>query len=74
MPRSGVEEGEALVRLVFAETLFATGEHEDIATRCSELASDSSARPDHSDPWRQSFLHRVPEHARTLALAAALDS
>ena len=29
---------------MFAETLFATGEHEDIATRCSELASDSEER------------------------------
>lgn len=67
-----VGEGEALVRVVRAETLERLGRaaeakravvvaHGEIVRRAQLLA-----RP----AWRAAFLERVPEHARTIALAA----
>jgi tetratricopeptide (TPR) repeat protein len=66
----GIEEGEAQVRLVYAEALSAGGDlsaarealveaHGRLLERAAKIA-DASAR--------RSFLERVPEHARTLAL------
>jgi hypothetical protein len=61
----------AFVRLAHAEALDATGAHDAarraIAEARTQLRSiaDRIADPDH----RQSLLHRVPENARTLALA-----
>jgi hypothetical protein len=70
MAGCGVFRG-AFVRLVHAEALHATGAH-DAARRAITDArarllatADRIADPDH----KQSFLQRVPEHARTLALA-----
>jgi tetratricopeptide (TPR) repeat protein len=68
-----LEEGEALVRLVHAEALDAAGNRDEarhaIATAEGRLlaraAKITSAR------WRESFLENVPEHSRTLSLAAA---
>jgi hypothetical protein len=66
-----VELGEALVRLVQAETLAARGErdgaHAAIAQARDALLS-RAARIGRAD-WRRSFLQNVPEHARTLELA-----
>jgi len=63
----------AFVRLAHAEALHATGAHDaagralaDARARLLAIA-DRIADPDH----RASFLERVPENARTLALAAA---
>ena len=70
---SGVhlEEGEALLYLAHAETLDANGRRDD-ARRVIRAARDRLleraamiARPE----WRESFLTKVPENARTLALA-----
>jgi serine/threonine protein kinase/tetratricopeptide (TPR) repeat protein len=66
------EKGEALVRLVHAEALGATG-----ADRAAvDLALDEAsrrllerARQISSEDWRRSFLERDPDNARTLALA-----
>jgi len=67
----GVEEGESYVRLTFAEALEAGGDHEGardaIATaRVRILERAAMIR----DPlWKDSFLERVRENARTLELA-----
>ena len=70
-----IEEGEALVRLMFAEALAATGDR-DGARAAAHVARDRllarAARI--TDPaWRDSFLYRVADHARTLDLAASLS-
>src|SRR5262249_38041118 len=67
----GSEEDESLPLLAHAEALEARGEH---AAACDALrvARDRLERRAaliaRSD-WRESFLRRVPEHARTLDLA-----
>jgi len=67
----GVEEGEALVRLMLAETLSGVGDHEAAAAATHRAAERLLERASKiSDPsWRASFLERIPEHARTLELA-----
>jgi tetratricopeptide (TPR) repeat protein len=68
-----IEEGEALVRLVYAEALEATGEHEAArrvlaAARNRLMVRAAKIR----DPgMRASFLGRVRANARTIALARA---
>jgi len=69
-----VEEGEALLRLVYARALLAAGDRPaaeraiiHARTRLHERAA-LIARPE----WRASFLAGVPEHAQTLALAREL--
>jgi len=66
-----IEEGEALVRLSFAEALAADGRtpeaHRAIAWARDALLARAAKIPD--DVWRASFLENVPEHARTLQLA-----
>jgi len=72
---AGIEEGESLVRLLLAETLEATGDHEG-AKRAIAVARDrllERAAKFASARWRQSFLENVPENARTLALAESLE-
>jgi tetratricopeptide (TPR) repeat protein len=68
-----IEDGEATIRLVHAETLLARG-HNDEARSALATARDRIRRVAEkiSDPELcQSFLERVPENARTLALAAS---
>jgi tetratricopeptide (TPR) repeat protein len=66
----GLEEGESYVRLVHVEALRAAGE-----TTAADAALDGAAERllDRAaripPPWRDSFLTRVPENARTLELA-----
>ena len=69
----GIDEGESLVRLVHAEALSASGDFAGarrmIATARERLLERAAKI---SDPaWRASFLERVPENARTMALARA---
>jgi hypothetical protein len=67
----GVEEGESLIRLTYAEALAAAGradEAEKAMTAAEEALMARAAR--FQDPrWRDSFLDKVPEHARTRELA-----
>jgi hypothetical protein len=67
-----LEEGDAAARLLLAETVEAAGEHEQ-AREAIALARDHllarAARFSDSN-WRDSFLANIPEHARTLQLAA----
>ncbi|AKT36909.1 protein kinase domain-containing protein [Chondromyces crocatus] len=67
----GAEEGEALIRLTYAETLRATGHHgaaRDAVTLAMDRLLERTQRI--TDPARrQSFCEDVPEHAKTYALA-----
>ncbi len=67
----GVEEGESYVRLTFAEALDANGDHE---AACEAIATArvrilERAAMIHDPVWKESFLERVRENARTLELA-----
>ena len=68
-----LEEGEALVRLVHAEALAATGAaeafREAIVAARDELSLRAAKIRDAA--WRERFLAAVPDNARTLALAAS---
>ncbi|MEZ4299491.1 MAG: protein kinase [Polyangiaceae bacterium] len=70
-----IDDGDAFVRLVFANSALARGDRG--AARRAILAArdrlhERAARI--SEPeWRDSFLTRVPENARTLALARTLE-
>jgi hypothetical protein len=69
-----VQDGEATIRLAFAECLIASPEPEaakqavrDAVKRLRKLASTID------DPnWRESFLNRIPEHRRILELGREL--
>jgi len=68
-----VDAGEALVRLVHAETLDLAGQRPRAMIAISaafERLEERGARIRDSE-LRRSFLYDVPEHARTLELAAA---
>jgi len=69
--RLGEVEGDALVRLCWAEALHATGDaaaaREAIARACDRL--HQLAARIHDDRLRASFLTGIPENARTLELA-----
>jgi tetratricopeptide (TPR) repeat protein len=68
-----IEEGEGLVRLAHAEALRATGHTDEAQGALADARTRLLTRADRiTEPaWRDSFL-ALPEHARTLALAAEL--
>jgi serine/threonine protein kinase/tetratricopeptide (TPR) repeat protein len=70
----GIEEGESLVRLVYAEAFAANGDAPAFAVAIASAHERLQARAMNiSDPaWRSRFLHGVPDNARTLALAASI--
>ncbi|MBX3220664.1 MAG: protein kinase [Labilithrix sp.] len=67
----GVEEGEAFIRLTFAESLDALGDHagarEAIATARVRILERTAMIQDAQ--WKDTFVERVRENARTLELA-----
>jgi hypothetical protein len=67
----GVEEGEAYIRLTFAEALDAAGDHdgarEAIATARVRILERTAMIQDAH--WKDTFVERVRENARTLELA-----
>lgn len=67
----GVEEGESYVRLTFAEALDANGDHEAAreAIATARVRIMERAAMIHDPMWKDSFLERVRENARTLELA-----
>lgn len=71
----GIEEGEALIRLTDAETRDAMGDRtgaRQVAVEARRRLRERAARV--SDPeLRARFLGSIPEHARTMALAAAWE-
>jgi serine/threonine protein kinase len=70
---SGVEEGEALIRVVYASALHATGSRQKALASIGEARSRLLARAARiREPrFRRSFLENVPENARTMRLAAS---
>jgi ATP/maltotriose-dependent transcriptional regulator MalT len=66
-----VEEYESLVRLMLAETLEASGDHEAAMEAIRVAAERLTARAAQiSTPaWRESFLTRLADNARTMRLA-----
>ena len=67
----GVEEGEALVRVVYAEALAHAGDQDAARAAIKEARDRLHVRASwlHDATLRDSFLTRVPENARTLELA-----
>src|SRR5262249_18961029 len=67
-----LEEGEALVRLTFAEALAAVGDN-GAAAAIAEAKNALTARAKNIEnpKFRKSFLERVEENAATLALASS---
>jgi tetratricopeptide (TPR) repeat protein len=67
----GIEEGESLVRLVYAEAFAAKGDTAEFTTAIAgarERLMERAAKI--GDPaWRERFLRGVPDNARTLKLA-----
>jgi tetratricopeptide (TPR) repeat protein len=66
-----IEEGESLVRLVYAEALSAAGLRKDFLAAITDARKKLLERAEKiSDPeWRGRFLTAVPDNARTLELA-----
>jgi hypothetical protein len=69
----GIEEGESLVRLVHAKTLFASGDTAGaaVALRASRARLLARAERIADTSQRASFLHAIPENHETLALSEA---
>ena len=70
-----IDDGDTFVRLVFAESAMARGDR-GAARRAISAARDrmmERAARIGVPAWRETFLSRVPENARTLALAEALS-
>jgi tetratricopeptide (TPR) repeat protein len=69
----GIEEGEARVRLSYAEALAANGRAEEAAAALVEARARLLTRAGRiSDKaLRERFLHEVPENARTMLLSKA---
>lgn len=70
----GVEELASLVRLARAEALQAAGDLQAAAAAIAEAKAqlEADAAQIEDATRRDAFLHRLPHHARTLALATAL--
>jgi tetratricopeptide (TPR) repeat protein len=70
----GAEEGEAFVRIVWIEALFAVERAEEARSALAEADAMLAARAAKlADPsHRRAFLHNIPEHARIVELAESL--
>ncbi len=71
-----VDEFEAMVRLVFVESLLANGKLDDATARLSDAVTRLRVRATSisDDRARESFLRSVPDHQRTLTLWDELSS
>lgn len=71
-----IEEGEAMVRLAYAEALLANGHAEGFARAVASARDQVLAKAGRiRDPaGRERFMTGIGDNARTLALAARLDS
>ncbi len=67
----GVLEGESMLRLVYAEALWATGDKDAARVAIADARDRLVARADaiRNKAWRKTFLERVRENVRTLARA-----
>jgi tetratricopeptide (TPR) repeat protein len=76
LDKGGVEEGESASRLLLIEALVRSDlrdEAREAARTARDRLEERAARIG-DRAWRESFLARVPEHARTLELAAELGA
>jgi tetratricopeptide (TPR) repeat protein len=66
-----VEDGEALIRLVYAESLLAVGREEEARATIDDAADRLIQRASKIEQpaWRETFLGRIRWHADTLAAA-----
>lgn len=72
----GLDEGEAIVLLAHAEALHGHGQTESARAaiaRARDRLHERAASIPRAD-WRLAFLENLPDHARTLELAAAWDA
>jgi tetratricopeptide (TPR) repeat protein len=70
-----VDEGEIAIRLVYAETLDASGKRDEarrVLAKAKEQVLDRASKISEQE-WRDAFLQRVPENAKALGLAEAWD-
>jgi tetratricopeptide (TPR) repeat protein len=78
LAETAVFEGDAMVRLVYAETLLATDQRAAanlvIATARAQLRDRAARIGEVNGEWQRSFLEDVPDHARTLELAHKLSA
>ncbi|WP_437693279.1 hypothetical protein [Sorangium sp. So ce176] len=67
----GAEESESLIRLTLAESLAASGRHEEAAATImlARMALLARAEKLSNPTWRERFLRDVPDNARILELA-----
>lgn len=72
----GIEEGEAQVRLALADAHLATGEGDKAKRVLGEALGRLLQRASQitDERWRKSFLERIPDHARTIALAETVGA
>ncbi len=72
----GIEDGEANLRLAYAETLAARGDVDAARAACALACRRLFERAEKIGDLdaRRSFLERVPEHARTISLARAMGA
>jgi eukaryotic-like serine/threonine-protein kinase len=72
----GIDDGEAIIRLTYAEALWATGDREGAreAILAARQRLEERARRISDLALRESFLERVPENAATLRLARDYSS
>jgi len=71
----GVDEGEALIRLVHARALEANGRDEEAMVAARSAAGWLADRQSRITPEtaRESFMRRVPDNVALAALAVALE-
>jgi tetratricopeptide (TPR) repeat protein len=70
-----VDEGEIAIRLVYAEALDASGKRDaarPVLAKAKEQVLERGSKIGEQE-WRDAFLQRVPENARTLALAESWE-
>ncbi|HEX7600392.1 MAG TPA: hypothetical protein VF316_02260, partial [Polyangiaceae bacterium] len=69
----GIDEGESLVRLVWAEALFADGQETSARAAIADAAHRLEGRAARmtNPAVKEAFLTQIPENAMTLELAAA---
>jgi tetratricopeptide (TPR) repeat protein len=70
----GIDDGESLIRLTWAEALLAKGEPARAALLSARTRLLGRAARITDPSMRASFLENVPENARTLALSASMAS
>jgi tetratricopeptide (TPR) repeat protein len=69
-----VDDGEALIRLIYAECLLEAGRSEEGRRALGNALRrlDERAAAIRDPEWREEFLSRIPTHSRTIAMATRI--